>query len=126
MYRPPTRPLLKRMSWWQAWASHKMEELPVLRPPRLDVNRRDGARTRVLNLEKWAAGPVDVGIVGQFFYCLRDRQGRPRLGGRPRSTAYLSDLYNGCIRLSDLSDVELVMLREEDSLADQLFLTLGS
>lgn len=111
---------------WQAWASHKMEELPVLLLPRLDVNRRDGARTRVLNLEKWAAGPVDVGIVGQFLTAYEIVKDDLDSVGAATIDGVLERFENGRIRLSDLSDVELVMLREEDSLADQLFLTLGS
>lgn len=111
---------------WQAWASQKMEELPVSLVPRLNVDRRDKARTRVLNLRKWAAGPVDIGIVGQFLTAYDIVRDDLDSVGAATIDGALGRFENGRIRLSDLSDVELAMLREEDSLADQLFLTLGT
>lgn len=76
-------------------------------------------------MRKWAAAPPTHGDVTSFVVSL-DRVGDELDHVEDASIdAVLARFINGRIRLADLSDDELEMVRAEESLSEQLYLQLS-
>jgi len=110
---------------WRAWAEKMIEGLPHALVPRLGFVQRSDVERRIADMRKWAAAPPTHGDVTSFVVSL-DRVGDELDHVEDASIdAVLARFINGRIRLADLSDDELEMVRAEESLSEQLYLQLS-
>ena len=112
---------------WREWAEESIEQLPHSLIPRLGPADRPYVTSRIGDLKKMAVSPkLNSGDVAMFLTTLRSV--RDRLGDveESRLDAVLAKFENGRVRLADLTDDELRMLRDDGLMADQLYLELSS
>lgn len=111
---------------WRTWADTAVETLPLNLLPRLSITIRSATESRVSKMRKLAAtAPTAPSDVSEFVM-LREHV-REDLSDVQGSAvdAVLARLTNGRIRLADLSDDEIALLRSEPSIASQLFVQLS-
>jgi len=110
---------------WRAWAERTVEGLPHAVVPRLSFVRRSDVAKRIADMRRWAGASPTHGDVTSFVVSL-DRV-RDELDHVEDASidAVLARFINGRIRLADLSDDELEMVRAEESLSEQLYLQLS-
>lgn len=109
---------------WTSWALGQVSSLPVALIPRLGFDRRP-TEARVTNLERLASKPPSLGALSEFqtiWQNVKDDLERVESAG---VDAVLSRFVQGRIRLSDLSEDELELLRSESNLRNQLYLSLS-
>jgi hypothetical protein len=111
---------------WRGWAAQKIEELPLALLPRVPLSGRDATGRRVTSLRMLAARKPSIPDIVQFqqYYDLVEEELTAVEGAG--IDALLKRFAAGRILLADLSDDELAMLREDTSLADQLYLHIAS
>lgn len=112
---------------WREWAGASIAQLPHSLVPRLGLADRAYVTSRIEELRKNAVSPrLSSGDVVMFLTTLQSV--RDRLGDVEESSldAVLAKFENGRVRLADLTDDELRMLREDGLMADQLYLELSS
>lgn len=110
---------------WREWADETIGGLPHALVPRLGAFQRNDVAKRVAEMRRLAAAPPTSGDV-TFFTLSLDRV-REELAQveESRIDIVLGRFVNGRIRLADLTDEELAMLHEDDSLSQQLYLQLS-
>lgn len=109
---------------WTSWASDQILELPTMLIPRLGSERRI-TESRVQNLEKSAGRAPSLAAIDEFqrmWRRVRDDLAELESAG---VNAVLNRFVLGRIRLSDLSADELEMLRSDETLRSQLYLSLS-
>ncbi|MUL67537.1 hypothetical protein BOO86_23905 [Mycobacterium sp. CBMA 234] len=112
---------------WRGWAEESIAQLPDGLIPRLGPADRPYVTSRISDLKKTAVSPkLNSGDVAVFVTTLQSV--RDRLGDVEEShlDAVLAKFENRRVRLADLTDDELRMLRDDGTLADQLYLELSS
>lgn len=112
---------------WRAWAEETIAQLHHGLIPRLGPVDRPYVTSRIGDLKKSAVSPrLSSGDVAVFLTTLQSV--RDRLGDveESRLDAVLAKFENGRVRLADLTDDELRMLRDDGLMADQLYLELLS
>jgi hypothetical protein len=112
---------------WRGWADESIAQLPQGLIPRLGPADRPYVTSRIGELKKTAVSPKlnsgDVVVFVATLQSVRDRLGDVE---ESRLDAVLEKFRNGRVRLADLTDDELRMLRDDGSMADQLYLELSS
>jgi len=112
---------------WRGWADEAIAQLPHILIPRLGPGDRPYVMSRIAELKKAAASPKpNSGDVTLFVTTLRSVRDRLADVEESRLDAVLAKFENGRVLLADLTDDELRMLREDGSIADQLYLDLSS
>lgn len=109
---------------WTSWASGQISELPTMLIPRLGSERRI-TEARVQNLEKGAHRAPSLAAIDEFQ--LTWRRVRDDLADLESAgvNAVLNRFVQRRILLSDLSEDELEMLRSDETLRSQLYLSLS-
>lgn len=112
---------------WRGWADESIAQLPHGLIPRLGPADRPYVTSRIGDLKKIAVSSKlnsgDVVVFVTTLQLVRDRLGDVE---ESRLDAVLAKFENGRVRLADLTDDELRMLREDRSISDQLYLDLSS
>ena len=112
---------------WRSWADSAIRSLPLNLTPRLSITTRSATETRVTRLKKLAASasPPTAGEISEFV--LVREHVREDLAAVEGSAvdAVLARFVDGRIRLSDLDEDEIALLRSEASIAQQLFVQLS-
>jgi hypothetical protein len=112
---------------WRGWADESIAQLPQGLIPRLGPADRPYVTSQIGELKKTAVSPKlnsgDVVVFVTTLQSVRDRLGDVE---ESRLDAVLDKFKNGRVRLADLTDDELRMLRDDGSMADQLYLELSS
>lgn len=112
---------------WRNWAEHSIESLPLKLMPRLSITIKPTTDLHVSKLQRLtkSASPPTAIKVSEFVQSLE--YVRKNLAGVEGSAvdAVLARLVRGPIRLSDLDDEEIALLRSEPSIAQQLFVQLS-
>jgi len=110
---------------WQSWAQAEIHKLPLALVPRVSFSQRGITQQRIKELRSMAANAPSFAEVKVFEQKL-DRV-REELEHVECSDVddVLSRFVNGRIRLAELTDEELAMLREDESLSQQLYLYLS-
>lgn len=112
---------------WRGWADASIAQLPQGLIPRLGPADRPYVTSCIGELKKTAVTPKlnsgDVVVFVTTLQSVRDRLGDVE---ESRLDAVLDKFKNGRVRLADLTDDELRMLRDDGSMADQLYLELSS
>lgn len=109
---------------WSTWAFSQISSLATTLIPRLGSGRRN-AEARVLSLEKSAGKAPNIAAIDEFQFVwrrVRDELAEVESAG---VNAVLNRFVQGRIRLSDLSEDELEMLRSDETLRSQLHLSLS-
>jgi hypothetical protein len=116
----------ENQSAWTTWALQMVDELPSALLPKVPKPRRDETSTRILSLGKFANGIPDVAKIIQFQQA-HDLV-KEDLSAVESATVnpVLKRFEGGRIRLADLSDEELDLLRADESLRDQLYIQIIS
>ncbi|WP_159600119.1 hypothetical protein [Agromyces humi] len=109
---------------WTAWAQAQVSSLPVALIPRLGFDRRT-TESRVTNLEKLASKAPTLGAMTEFQAVLQRVKEDLEEVESAGVDAILSRFVQGRIRLSDLSEEELELLRTDETLRNQLYLSLS-
>lgn len=112
---------------WRRWAEESIARLPHALIPRLGPADRPYVTSRIGDLKKSAVSPkLNSGDVAVFVTMLQSV--RDRLGDVEESSldAVLAKFNKGRVRFADLTDDEIRMLRDDGTLADQLYLELSS
>lgn len=110
---------------WQVWAEDGIDKLPLGLVPRIDFVHRESTRRRIRELRAAAAGAPTAVQVRLFTHNLASvREELERVEGS-EIDGVLDRFVNGRIRLADLSNDELTMLRHDESLSQQLYLQLS-
>ena len=110
---------------WRAWATAKIDELPLAVLPRLSSNHRDATSTRIAAMRTLAAKKPNIADIVQFqqyFSRVEDELDAVESAG---VDSLLERFIEGRILLAELSDEELSVLREDASLGDQLYLQIA-
>lgn len=110
---------------WRAWSSQRLENLPTSLLPRVPLHRRGQASTRLAALRKLAAGTPTITDIIQFqqsYDLVKEDLDRVEVATVDR---VLERFQGGRIRLADLSETELEMLRDDEELRDQLYVHLN-
>lgn len=112
---------------WREWAEKSIAQLPHGLIPRLGPADRPYVTSRIGDLKKRAVSPkVNSGDVAVFLTTLQSVRDRLEDVEESRLDAVLAKFKNGRVRLADLTDDELRMLRDDGLMADQLYLELSS
>lgn len=109
---------------WHEWATQRLGELPTTLLHRVPFYKREGTTRRLASLKKLATGTPDVANIIEFrqaYDLVKEDLDSVEVATADR---VLERFESGRIRLADLSDTELEMLREDESLSDQLYLHL--
>ena len=109
---------------WTSWALGQISDLATPLIPRLGSERRN-TEARVLNLEKSAGKAPSLAAIDEFQFIwrrVRDDLADVESAG---VNAVLNRFVQGRIRLSDLSEDELELLRADETLRGQLYLALS-
>ena len=110
---------------WQTWAQAEIQNLPLALVPRVNFFQRESTQKRIRELRTAAASVPNVAEVRIFVQKLGAvRDELERVEGSDIDVV-LGRFVNGRIRLADLTDEELAMLREDDSVSQQLYLQLS-
>jgi hypothetical protein len=111
---------------WRAWADHAVTRLPLGLIPRLNPSQRQHVTSRVTELRKATTPPQfrpsDITI---FISTLQTVKEILAGVGESNLDGVLAKFENGRVLLADLNEDELRMLREDGSLAEQLYLVLS-
>lgn len=110
---------------WRAWATARLDELPLAVLPRLQPNHRDATSTRIATMRSLATKKPNIADIIQFqqyFDRVEDELDAVESAG---VDSLLERFIEGRILLADLSDEELGLLREDASLGDQLYLQIA-
>jgi hypothetical protein len=111
---------------WRAWAEDAIAQLPLGLVPRLNRTQRQQATARISELKKWTIPrPFSLADVAIFTTSLQTVRELLAGVGESNLDSVLAKFENGRVRLADLDEDELRMLREDGSLADQLYLVLS-
>ena len=110
---------------WQTWAQAEIQKLPLALVPRVNFIQRESTRKRIRELRAAAASAPRVAEVRIFVQKLAAVRDELESVERSHIDAVLGRFVNGRIRLADLTDEELAILREDDSLSQQLYLQLS-
>ena len=109
---------------WTDWADDEIARLRRELMPRLGAQRRD-SEARVASLERLASKPPTVSSPTEFrmlWHRVDDDLNSVESSG---VDAVLARFVAGRIRLSDLSEEELELLRSDESVRGQLYLSLS-
>lgn len=109
---------------WSSWAFDQISNLATTLIPRLGFDRRS-TEARVLSLEKTAGKAPSLAAIDEFqalWRRVRDDLAEVESAG---VNAVLNRFVGGKIRLSDLSEDELDLLRSDETLRNQLYLSLS-
>lgn len=109
---------------WTSWAFGQISTLPTSLIPRLGSERRS-TEARVQTLEKSAAKAPNLAAISEFqliWRRVRDELADVESAG---VNAVLNRFVQGRIRLSDISEDELELLRADETLSSQLYLSLS-
>lgn len=112
---------------WRSWAGSAIQSLPLNLIPRLSITTRSTTEARVGRLRRTAApaSPPAASDISEFVLLLEHvREDLAAVEGSAVD-AVLARFVNGRIRLSDLDDDEIALLRSEISIAQQLFVQLS-
>lgn len=113
-------------SAWQTWAAARIEGLPLALLPRVHFSRRGTTQKRIFAMRALAGKKPNIPDIIQFQQwhgSVKEELGEV---GDASIDSLLGRFSAGRILLADLSDAELEMLREDDSLSDQIYLHIGS
>ncbi|WP_127817848.1 hypothetical protein [Microbacterium sp. CPCC 204701] len=109
---------------WASWADGQISNLATTLIPMLGFDRRN-TEARVLTLQKSAGKPPSLAAIDEFqalWRRVRDDLAEIESAG---ANAVLNRFVQGRIRLSDITDEELELLRADETLRDQLYLSLS-
>jgi chorismate mutase len=110
-------------SAWRSWAEQAIAQLPTGLAPTLNPAQRQQVTTKIGELKRASAvsqvGPSDVTI---FTVTLQTVKEMLAAAGESDLNGVLAKFENGRVRLAELSDDELRMIREASSLSEQLYL----
>ena len=111
---------------WRIWAEDAIAQLPTGLIPRLDSAQRQKVAARISELKR-STNPSQLRVGDVTIFTTSLETVKDTLAGVEQSDIddVLAKFQNGRIRLADLSDDELQMLRQDGSLADQLYLVLS-
>lgn len=109
---------------WSTWAFSQISSLATTLIPRLGSERRN-AEARVLSLEKSAGKAPNIAAIDEFRFVWRRVRDELAAVESAGVNAVLNRFVQGRIRLSDLSEDELQMLRSDETLRGQLHLSLS-
>ncbi|MCZ4552239.1 hypothetical protein [Gordonia rubripertincta] len=111
---------------WQSWASYVIQGLPVAMLPRVHFSRRDATKAKIATMRTLGAKTPSIpGIIEFKFLCDRVEEEFSEVGDAGIDSL-LERFEDGQIKLSELSDDELAMLRGDVSLTDQLYIHISS
>ncbi len=109
---------------WTSWANSEIARLPRELIPRLGFDRGT-TESRVATLEKLASRPPTMSSPAEFRMLLRRVEDDLQSVESAGVDAVLSRFVQGRIRLSDLSEDELELLRSDETVRNQLYLSLS-
>jgi len=109
---------------WTSWAFGQISNLATTLIPRLGAERR-GAEARVQSLEKSAGKAPSLAAIDEFQFIWRRVSDDLADVESAGVNAVLNRFVQGRIRLSDLSEDELELLRADETLRGQLYLSLS-
>lgn len=109
---------------WTSWATAQISSLATTLIPRLGSERRN-SEARVQTLEKTAGKAPDLAAIDHFRLTWRRVHDDLADVESAGVNAVLSRFVQGRIRLFDLSEDELELLRADETLRSQLYLSLS-
>lgn len=109
---------------WSSWAFDQISNLATTLIPRLGFDRRS-TEARVLSLEKTAGKAPSLAAIDEFQALWRRVRDDLAVVESAGVNAVLNRFVGGKIRLSDLSEDELDLLRSDETLRNQLYLSLS-
>jgi|SRR5665213_118602 len=110
-------------SAWRSWAEQAIAQLPTGLVPTLNPAQRQQVTTKIGELKKASAVPqVRSSDVTIFTVTLQTVKDMLTAAGESDLNGVLAKFENGRVRLAELSDDELRMIREATSLSEQLYL----
>ncbi len=111
---------------WRTWAEHAIAQLRTGLVPMLNPAQRQQVTAKIGELRKASAvAQVKSSDVTIFISTLEAVKEMLGAAGDSNLDGVLAKFDNGRIRLADLSDDELRMIREDGSLSEQLYLVFS-
>ena len=111
---------------WRSWAGQVIDGLPVALLPRVHFSRRDATKSKITTMRTLGAKAPNIpGIIEFRLLCDRVKDEFSGVGDAGIDLL-LERFKDGQIKLADLSDDEVAMLRGDASLTDQIYIRICS